>query len=148
MPAHDEYRTDIGGFCSPVIFYDPSGEMGSGMVDAIAQQTDIMPTVLSAVGYPNPFVAFGVDLLSTPPDSTWAVHYYNNNYQYVRQGYLLVFDGEKALGLYNMAADPMQRNNLINNPDEQRRVIDYSRHTKAIIQSYMQRMVGDSLTVR
>ena len=49
MTAIDEYKTDLGGFCSPVIFYDPSGEMGSGMVDAIAQQTDIMPTILEHV---------------------------------------------------------------------------------------------------
>ena len=141
------YNDDLGPFRVPIILYDPSGRLPRERREAVAQQTDIMPTVLSAVGYPNPFVAFGVDLLSTPPDSTWALHYYNNNYQYVRQGYLLVFDGEKALGLYNMAADPMQRNNLINHPDEQRRVIDYARHTKAIIQSYMQRMIGDSLTL-
>ena len=36
MSNHDEYKTDIGGFSSPVIFYDPTGEMGVGMQDAIA----------------------------------------------------------------------------------------------------------------
>ncbi|MDY6248095.1 MAG: LTA synthase family protein, partial [Prevotella sp.] len=43
MSNYAEYKTDLGGFCVPIIFYDPSGEMGIGMQDAIAQQTDIMP---------------------------------------------------------------------------------------------------------
>lgn len=26
LSDHDYYQTDLGGFCSPIIFFDPSGE--------------------------------------------------------------------------------------------------------------------------
>ena len=143
----DSYQDALGVYRVPIIFYDPSGHLPRGRYDAVAQQTDIMPTVLGALGYPNPYVAFGVDLLSTPADSTWALHYCNGDYQYVRDGYLLIFDGDKATGLYRMAADPMQEHNLLGTPALRPRADAYTRHTQAIIQSYMQRMIGDSLTV-
>jgi len=75
MSAYDVYKSDIGGFCAPVIFYDPSGEMGTGMRDAVAQQTDILPTLLGWLGYDEPYVAFGCDLMHTPEAETWAVNY-------------------------------------------------------------------------
>ena len=67
----------MGGFSAPVIIYDPSGELRPGMRDAIAQQTDIMPTVLSYLHYGKPYFAFGCDLLTTPPADTYAINYLN-----------------------------------------------------------------------
>lgn len=139
------YQDALGVYRVPILFYDPSGRLPRGRVEAVAQQTDIMPTVLSAVGYPNPYVAYGVDLLSTPPDSTWALHYNNGIYQYVRQGSLLLFDGEKATGLYRIATDPLQQHNLLQGSGL--KVQSLTSQVQAIIQSYMQRMIGDSLTV-
>lgn len=141
MTAYEEYRTDIGGFCSPVIFYDPSGEMGSGMVDAIAQQTDIMPTILEHLGYDKPYLSFGVDLLSTPAEETWAVNYLNGIYQYVKYGYVLQFDGEKARAIYSLD-DRLMKHNLLGTVPEQTIM---ARELKAIIQQYMERMTEDRL---
>ena len=141
MPAHDEYRTDIGGFCSPVIFYDPSGEMGSGMVDAIAQQTDIMPTILEHLGYDKPYLSFGVDLLSTPKEDTWAVNYMNGIYQYVKHGYVLQFDGKKTRAVYALD-DRLMKHNLISNHKVQSQM---ERELKAIIQQYMERVTENRL---
>ena len=84
LSDHDYYQTDLGGFCSPIIFFDPSGEIKPGMRDAIAQQIDIMPTVLGYLGYDRPYVAFGCDLFNTEPQDTWAVNYLNGIYQYVK----------------------------------------------------------------
>ena len=74
LSDHAYYQTDLGGFCSPIIFFDPSGDMKPGMRDAIAQQIDIMPTVLSYLGYDRPYIAFGCDLLTTKDEDTWAVN--------------------------------------------------------------------------
>lgn len=142
MTAIDEYKTDMGGFCSPVIFYDPSGQMGSGMVDAIAQQTDIMPTVLGHLGYRKPFLTFGVDLLSTPADSTWAVNYLNGIYQYVRYGHVLQFDGQRTRAVYSLD-DRLMRHNLMGRIPQQPLM---ERQLKAIIQQYMERMTENRLT--
>jgi phosphoglycerol transferase MdoB-like AlkP superfamily enzyme len=141
MTAYEEYRTDIGGFCSPVIFYDPSGEMGSGMVDAIAQQTDIMPTILEHLGYDKPYLSFGIDLLSTPAEQTWAVNYLNGIYQYVKYGYVLQFDGEKTRAIYSLD-DRLMKRNLLGTVPEQTIM---ERELKAIIQQYMVRMTEDRL---
>ena len=144
MPAIDEYRTDIGGFCSPVIFYDPSGEMGSGMVEAIAQQTDIMPTILEHLGYDKPYLAFGKDLLSTPADSTWAVNYLNGIYQYVKYGHVLQFNGEKTTAVYALNDRLMQKNVIGNVPQQQQ----MEQELKAIIQQYMQRVTENRLSLQ
>ena len=141
MTAIDEYKTDLGGFCSPVIFYDPSGEMGSGMVDAIAQQTDIMPTVLGHLGYDQPYLSFGLDLLKTPADDTWAVNYLNGIYQYVKHGHVLQFDGERVRAVYSLD-DRLMKHNLIGKVPQQAQM---ERELKAIIQQYMERMTENRL---
>ena len=45
MSDHDYYQTDLGGFCSPIIIYEPSHPEGQ-VIDKIAQHIDILPTVL------------------------------------------------------------------------------------------------------
>ena len=142
MTALDEYKTDLGGFCSPVIFYDPSGQMGSGIRDAVAQQTDIMPTILGQLGYDRPYVTFGVDLLHTPADSTWAVNYLNGIYQYVRYGHVLQFDGRQTRAVYALS-DSLMRHNLVGRVPRQAQM---ERQLKAIIQQYMERMTENRLT--
>ncbi len=145
QPRFEEYKTDIGGFCSPVIFFDPSGEMGSGMVDAIAQQTDIMPTILEHLGYDQPYLAFGVDLLNTPAEETWAVNYLNGIYQYVKHGYVLQFDGEKTTAVYSLD-DRLMKHNLLVEPAAEVDLSQMELELKAIIQQYMVRMTENRLT--
>jgi len=141
MSAHEEYKSDIGGFCSPIIIYDPSGGLKPGMRNAVAQQTDIMPTVLNYLGYDEPYVAFGCDLFNTPAGETWAVNYLNGVYQYVKYGYVLQFDGKRTIGIYRLT-DYRMEYNLAGKVKEQPQM---EREVKAVIQSYMDRMTGDSL---
>lgn len=139
---HDEYKSDIGGFCSPVIIYDPSGELVQpGVSDAIAQQIDIVPTVLGLIGYKKPYLSFGIDLLNTPVEKTFAVNYLNGVYQYVKYGYVLQFDGTKSKALYSIN-DPLMQKNLLGKVAVQSKM---ERELKAIIQQYMYRMVNDQL---
>lgn len=142
MSNHDEYKTDIGGFSSPVIFYDPTGEMGVGMQDAIAQQIDIMPTILGYLGYDQPYMGFGIDLLNTPAEDTWAVNYLNGIYQYVKHGFVLQFDGQKTRAIFGID-DRLMKNNLIGNVPQQQ---EMETELKAIIQQYMERMNQNRLT--
>lgn len=142
---HPYYETDLGWFCSPIIFFDPSGDIKPGMRDAIAQQIDIMPTVLGHLGYDRPYVAFGCDLLNTAPEDTWAVNYLNGVYQYVKGDYLLQFDGERVRAVYNFRTDLLLEHNLLGRVREQRQM---ERELKAIIQSYMTRMTTNALVVR
>ncbi len=138
---HAEYQTDLGGFSSPVIFYDPSGELQPAMVDAVAQQIDILPTVLGLLGYDKPFLAFGCDLFSTPAHDTWAVNYLNGIYQYVKWGYVLQFDGQKTTGMYSLE-DRLMQHNLVGQVAEQALM---ELELKAVIQQYMMRMKTNRL---
>ena len=142
------YNSPLGTFSVPIILFDPSGRLPVGMSDDVAQQTDIMPTVLGLTGCSRPYIAYGQDLLRTPADQTWAIHYNNGIYQYVQQGHALLFDGEKATGWYDLEADPLLHNNLIDNiPPADHSLFDSClQRTKAIIQSYMQRMISNRLT--
>lgn len=143
---HAYYQTDLGGFCSPIIFFDPSGDMKLGMHDAIAQQIDIMPTILSYLGYDREYVGFGIDLLSTPDKETWAVNYLNGIYQYIKGDYLLQFDGQKVKALYRFRTDLLLQHNVA--AQEPKVAADMERQVKAIIQSYMERMTTNQLTCK
>ena len=149
MSDHAEYQTDLGGFCSPIIIYDPSAE-GGEIQDKIAQQIDILPTVLGKLGYSKPYFGFGIDVLNTPKENTWAVNYLNGIYQYVKKGYVLQFDGTKSKGLYSLQDSLMQHNLLVEALVEENSSL-FTLHSsletelKAIIQQYMERMTQDRL---
>lgn len=134
MSDHDYYQTDLGGFYTPIIIYDPSacGEMQ----DKIAQQIDIMPTILGMLHYQKSYLGFGIDVLNTPAEDTWAVNYLNGIYQYVKYGYVLQFDGTNTKAIYSLE-DRLMKNNLIGKVKVQSQM---ELELKAIIQQYMERM--------
>ena len=146
MSNHAEYKTDLGGFCVPVIFYDPTEEIRPGMRHAIAQQIDIMPTILNYLGYDHPYIAYGCDLLHTADDETWAVNYLNGIYQYVKGDYLLQFDGQQIRALYNYRDDILLKTNIADSEPSTCKTME--RQLKAIIQSYMTRMVNNELKLK
>lgn len=141
MSDHQQYQTDIGGFCSPIIIFDPSGAVSPGMQFGIAQQIDILPTVLSILGYNKPYLSFGCDLITTPPSATYAVNYLNGIYQYCKYGYVLQFDGNKTKAIYRLD-DKLMQHNLLGKVKEQAQM---ERELKAIIYQYMYRMVNNKL---
>lgn len=141
------YQTDLGLYSVPILFFDPSGEMETGVKEGIAQQIDIMPTVLRYLGYDQPFLAFGKDLLHTAPQDTWAVSQENNVYQYVKGSYLLQMTEDGTVkGLYDLQADWFLQHNL---KDQETQVVESLKPTlQALIQDYMIRMTEDQLTVK
>ena len=140
MSSHAEYQTDLGGFCSPIIIYDPAKPEGT-IIDKVAQQIDILPTVLGLLGYQKPYLAFGIDVLNTPADDCWAVNYLNGIYQYVRYGYVLQFDGTKTKAVYRLD-DRLMQNNIMGEVNMQAQM---EREVKAIVQQYMERMTQNRL---
>ena len=142
LSDHEYYQTDLGGFCSPIIFYEPgSGARIPEIQDKIAQQIDILPTLMGILHYPKPYFAFGIDLFNTKAEETWAINYLNGIYQYVKKGHVLQFDGEKAIGMYALT-DSLMQNNLNGKVPDQPWMIQ---ELKAIIQQYMSRMTEDRL---
>lgn len=141
--THEEYLTSSGTFAVPIIFYQPGSDL-RGRENAIAQQIDIMPTVLNYLGYDKPYISFGCDLFNTPADKTYAVNYFNGIYQYFSGKYLLQFDGEKSIALYDFTGDRLLEHNVLKDYPET--VKNMETKLKAIIQQYMERMNKDRLT--
>ena len=123
------------------------------MQDKIAQQIDILPTVLGKLGYSKPYLGFGIDVLNTPKEQTWAVNYLNGIYQYVKNGHVLQFDGKKTIGLYALS-DSLMKQNLLGKTKAAADSSLFTLHSslpkmerelKAIIQQYMERMTQNRL---
>ena len=143
LSDHAFYQTDLGGFCSPIIIYEPgNAERQPEIQDKIAQQIDILPTLMGMLHYQKPYFAFGIDVLNTPAEDTWAVNYLNGIYQYVKQGHVIQFDGQQTKAVYALS-DSLMQHNLVGKVPQQPQM---ERELKAIIQQYMDRMVNDRLT--
>ena len=136
--SHDVYKTDLGLYSIPIIFYVPDGTLEPKHDTAtIAQQTDITPTLLHLLGYSKPYLAFGSDLLSVSPEQSWAFSYNAGIYQLVKGDLLLQFDGNKTTAVYRFKTDKLLRENLVDKLPEQHPMEQY---LKALIQQYMSRM--------
>lgn len=138
-----EYRTRWGFYSIPILFFKPDNSL-AGIEHDIAQQTDIMPSVLGYVHYKEPYVAFGRNLFDKASRPV-AFNYKDNTYQLFEDDYLLVFDGARTLGLYDFKKDELLSDNLMDaHPD---RVKNMEDTMKAVIQQYNNRMIEDRLTV-
>lgn len=130
-----EYGTEAGRYMVPIMFYKPDGSL-KGTEDGTMQQIDIMPTILGLLEYDLPYVAFGNDLVNTQPDRSFAVGCNNGIYQFFKDGYLLQFDGQEVVGLYDYVSDRMLQDNLVGKVD----CSDNLMILKSVIQQYMERM--------
>ena len=138
--VHDEYKTAPEMSAVPVIFYKPDGSL-KDYQHSIAQQIDVMPTVLGYLNYDLPYFAFGFDVNRTVDRFT--INYANGTYQLYTDRYVLLFDGQKTTGLYEIHSD--MSNNLSGKlPDIQN---ELELKAKAFLQEYTTRMVENRLTV-
>ena len=138
--SHDVYKTDLGLYSIPIIFYTPDGTLAPMRDEvSIAQQTDIVPTMLHLLGYEKPYLAFGNDLLShnADEDPTWAFSYNAGIYQLVKGDLMLQFDGNKTTAVYRFKTDKLLKDNLVGKLPEQQPMEQF---LKALIQQYMSRM--------
>ena len=141
--SHDVYKTDLGLYSIPIIFFTPDGSLPPRLDEqVIAQQTDITPTLLHLLGYNKPYLAFGNDLLSGDMDNTWAFSYNAGIYQLVKGDLMLQFDGEKTTAVYRFKTDPLLKENLVGRLPEQQ---DMEQFLKALVQQYMSRMNDNRL---
>ena len=134
LSEHPDYQSDYGKFRVPIIFYCPSDSL-SGRRDAIAQQSDIFPSVLGYLGYDNPVISFGQNLFNTPDDETWVANLQNGLYSYYKGDYVLQFDGENETGLFAYRQDPTLKQNLKGTQPVTEQAM--MKKLKALIQQYL-----------
>lgn len=142
LSTFPEYQTPLGVFRVPIVFFDPSGELKAECRPGIAKQIDIMPTLLGHLRYPHPYVAFGNDLTTIDAQENYQVAESNGTYLFVQGNYVLTFDGQQTTGVYQFPDDRLMQHNLRGKVPQQ---ASMERKLKAVIQSYMERMVSNRL---
>jgi arylsulfatase A-like enzyme len=142
---HPEYKTSIGDFSIPILFYQPADTLLKGVDStSVAQQIDIMPTILDYLNYDKEYFAFGVDLLDSTA-TKFAVNYNNSTYQFIQGNYVLQFLNDKTIAVYDYVNDPLLKTNLVGKvPVIQAKT---EKMIKAFIQQYNNRMIRNQLVV-
>ncbi len=141
-----EYNTDAGYYKVPIIFYTPNGDL-RGHVNTIAQQIDIMPTILGYLNYDKPYVAFGHNLLDTVNyQNHYAVNYNNGIVQYFTDSLMLLYNDANMRAAYNFIGDQLLQTDIKQQlPDSV--ILASTKHMQAILQQYIERMIANNLTI-
>lgn len=130
--AHKESSTSRGGTSIIYFMYTPNHSL-QGRCDQVAQQIDIMPTVLGLLGYNQPYFAFGRDYFNEPERPAIATNCVNQIYQYLTDSLSLYFDGEKTIHAYS-ARDTFQEHDILDMKKAQQN--QGEEYLKAILQTY------------
>ncbi|MCU4177398.1 LTA synthase family protein [Carboxylicivirga sp. N1Y90] len=128
-------------FSIPLFFYSPGDSLVKKWDSGIAQQIDIMPTVLNYLEYDEPYLAFGNDLFDEDA-ARFTMNYTNGYYQFAQGDLLVYFDGKEIRSVFDVKDDPSLKNDI-------KESIDYKnieRNCKAFVQQYNNRMIEDRLT--
>ncbi len=147
-------RTAKEVYAVPLIFYRPTGEL-KGRDSMIANQIDILPTVLDYIGYRKPFIAFGESLFSFPEKDRYSVSYKNGIYQLIGDTHVLQYNGSEAVAFFRVKTDPLLKKNLLSEKNggnmsrsDQRVKASMLRYLKAVIQTYNHRMSANKLRIK
>ncbi len=109
------YQTYDQRYRIPICFFRPDGTL-SAKPAKIAQQLDILPTLLGQIGYKHPYMTFGRDLFDTTATNR-GYHYTfsENNYQISDTAWTLRHNGQQITGLYRHKSDTLLQSNLQSN---------------------------------
>ncbi len=140
---HKEFQNNFGSYSIPIIFYKPGSSL-TGIRKRIAQQIDIMPTVLSYLNYDEEYIAFGNDLFDVKKES-FAFNTSGANYQIYMKDHLLYLLDNKPVGLYNYNDDIFLEKNLVDKNPELRLLMEEK--LKAIIQAYNSRLIDNNMII-
>jgi len=139
-----EFQNNYGSYSIPIIFYRPDGEL-QGIKHKIAQQIDIMPSILSYLNYDGEFIAFGNNLFDETKES-FAFNTAGSTYQIFKNDHLLNMVDNKPVGLYNFKSDRLLEKNLVNKDTLVQK--DLETLLKAVIQTYNSRLIDNDLVVK
>ncbi len=141
-PTENKYKTNVGKFRIPILFFEPENSNFKGVIYKNMQQIDVMPSILDMLRIKSKVVTFGKPYQS---DKDFVVYHLDNIYHYINGDYYMAFDGKKALALYNFKNDELLKTNLL----KQNTVLakKMERFIKAYVQSFNERIINNQLTV-
>jgi phosphoglycerol transferase MdoB-like AlkP superfamily enzyme len=136
-----EYYTSVNHFAIPILFYKPDGSL-KGIDEGLAEQIDIMPTILGYLNYPSPYLAFGHNLLDKN-SKRFVINYIQDSYQFLSGDFVFYMTDDQLTAIYNRKEDPQLKENLLGTVDFPEEL----RLQKAIIQQFNNRMAENRMVV-
>jgi phosphoglycerol transferase MdoB-like AlkP superfamily enzyme len=136
-----EYSNVWGMYAIPIAFYYPQ-KIKPLRCEEIAQQIDLGPSILSALGINDTLFSFGRNLFDTLSEPAF-VSYYNLTYQYCDGNYLVQSDGERPFGIFKPISDTLLNDNLI----DRLQCPDIFEKLYHFISEYNNRMINNELTI-
>lgn len=137
---NDYYGKVMNRSAVPILFYKPDGSFQGDNKD-LAQQIDIYPTLLDIVGYDKPFRSWGRSLLGDKTQPPFVMNG-SDYYQLQRGNYICIFDGEKAIGFYDINDKALYKN-LIGSRNAEMDELEL--FCKAFLQDYNERIIDKKL---
>jgi phosphoglycerol transferase MdoB-like AlkP superfamily enzyme len=132
----------------PMIIYDPSGAtVAPGEItNRVMSQVDTGATILGLLGYPEPYVSMGCDVLALEPGAShYAIYKDADLYHIISTRLVVDWDGHSATpaAVYDIATDPALEHPLsvYSNSEVDTMLI----YTKAYLQDYTHRLTGNRL---
>jgi phosphoglycerol transferase MdoB-like AlkP superfamily enzyme len=142
--VHPVFQNNFGSYCIPIILYKPDSNL-KGIKKRIAQQIDIMPTVLSYLNYNEEYIAFGNNLLDDSYES-FAFNTNGSDYHLYMKDHILEVIDNKPVGLFNYKNDLFLEKSLLgSNPELQ---LQLEEKLKAIIQTYNSRLIDNNMVIK
>jgi phosphoglycerol transferase MdoB-like AlkP superfamily enzyme len=141
--SKDEFFNNaVGQFCIPIFIYEPNKEGYKS--SKIMQQTDILPSILDYLHYPNCSFAFGQSIYDSL-QVRFSVHYRNGQYNLITDSLLATFDASqlKIKKLYNYKNDSLLKKNILKN--ENKKALLLQGLLRAYMQQYNNRMIQNKL---
>jgi len=141
---NDFYNNRIGMYSVPIAMYCASDSLLKGNNSNIVQHSDITPTVLDYLSYKDTLICFGRSAFDSSTIH-FSINYISGNYQLIQNNFILLFDGDTSVALFNYKKDRMLTHNILDSLKNTR--IEMENLIKSIIQSYNNRLILNKLTV-
>lgn len=141
---HKEFQNNFGSYSIPIIFYKPGGNL-TGIKKRIAQQIDIMPTVLNYLNFDEEYIAFGNNLLDDSYES-FAFNTSGSTYHLYMKDHLLEMMDDKPLGFFNYKKDIFLEKNLLGEGEDLQLLMEEK--LRSVMQTYNCRLLDNNMIVR
>ncbi len=135
------FSNNVGNYSIPIIYYLPGSSLKK-IDSTITQQIDIMPSILDYLNFPSPYFSFGASVFDNNAKHFALIHN-SNLFQLVENNYLLQFDGDQTIALYQYTVDSLLKNNLIQEAPTV--VKKMENDIKAVIQTYQQGLINNKM---
>jgi phosphoglycerol transferase MdoB-like AlkP superfamily enzyme len=142
--TQEYYKNSLGRYSIPLMFFDPNGEL-VGKSDEVAQQVDIMPSILDLVGSEHVYFSFGNSLFDGDAPR-FAVSHEGGISQVITKDFLCRFDGKEVTALYKRS-DFLLEKNLVNDSTYSEKKLELMEFLKIFLQWYSCSILDNEMEV-